>query len=330
MIIKSSETNKINLNKNPFILLYGKNDGLKNQTLTNLLKNKKNALNYEEKEILDKIDIFLESIFSQSLFENEKILIVKRGTDKILKVISEIIFKDTKDVIIIVISDNLEKKSKLRSFFEKEKNCICVPFYPDNEQTLSKLAYNFFREKNISLSSADINIIINKSAGDRENMFNELKKVEYFVANGKKISSEKLAKLTNLIENHSISELVDNCIAKNKRKTINILVENNFSNEDCVLITRIFLNKFKKILKLSNEFQKNHNIDLTISKAKPPIFWKEKEITKQQMLNWTPEKIKKSLYKIYDIELLIKKNSNNSINLVTDFILNQVSNKTNN
>ena len=330
MIIKSSETNKINLDKNPFILLYGKNDGLKNQTLASLIKNKKNILNYEEKEILDKIDSFLESIFSQSLFENEKILIIKRATDKILKVTSEIIFKGIKDIIIIVISDNLEKKSKLRSFFEKEKNCICVPFYPDNEQTLSKLAYNFFREKKILLSSADINIIINKSAGDRENLFNELKKVEFYVANGKKISSEKLAKLTNLNENHSISELVDNCLAKNKRKTTNILVENNFSNEDCVLITRIFLNKLKKILKLSNEFQKHHNLDLTISTAKPPIFWKEKEITKQQILNWTPEKIKKTLYKIYDIELLIKKNYNNSINLVTDFILNQVSSKSNN
>ena len=243
---------------------------------------------------------------------------------------SEIIFKNNKDIIIIVISDNLEKKSKLRSFFEKEKNCICVPFYPDNEQTLSKLANNFFREKKILLSSADINTIINKSAGDRENLYNELKKVEFYVANGKKISSEKLAKLTNLIENHSISELVDNCLAKNKRKTTNILIENNFNNEDCVIITRIFLNKFKKILKLSTEFQKHHNLDLTISTAKPPIFWKEKEITKQQILNWTPEKIKKTLYKIYDIELLIKKNYNNSINLVTDFILNQVSSKTNN
>ncbi len=330
MIIKSSETNKINLNKSPFILLYGKNDGLKNQTLASLLKDKKNILNYEEKEILDKIDSFLEDIFSQSLFENEKILIIKRATDKILKVTSEIIFKGTKDIIIIAISDNLEKKSKLRSFFEKEKNCICVPFYPDNEQTLSKLANNFFREKKILLSSADINTIINKSAGDRENLYNELKKVEFYVANGKKISSEKLAKLTNLIENHSISELVDNCLAKNKRKTTNILIENNFNNEDCVIITRIFLNKFKKILKLSTEFQKHHNLDLTISTAKPPIFWKEKEITKQQILNWTPEKIKKTLYKIYDIELLIKKNYNNSINLVTDFILNQVSSKTNN
>ena len=86
-----------------------------------------------------------------------------------------------------------------------------------------------------------------------------------------------------------MSELIDNCLSKNKKKTINILNENNFSNEDCILIIRIFLNKLKKILKLSNEFKKNKNIDLTISSAKPPIFWKDKEITKQQIFVWKPK-----------------------------------------
>ena len=115
-----------------------------------------------------------------------------------------------------------------------------------------------------------------------------------------------------------------------KHKTINIILENNFSSEDCIQITRIFLTKLKKILKLSTEYQNNKDLDLTISSAKPPIFWKEKEITKQQILNTNPEKIKKSLFMINNIELLIKKNYDNSIKLVTDFILNELSTKSNN
>ncbi len=329
MIIKFFELSKINLNKYKLILFYGKNQGLKNIAINNLIKNKNEISNYDEKDILDNQNNFLENIFSKSLFEKDKTIIVKRVTDKIVKIIEELSTKNLEDTIIIINADSLEKKSKLRSFFEKNKKCICVAFYPDNDQTLSKLTYNFLKEKNISISPENINLIVNKCNGDRESLTNELLKIEYFTKNGKKINSENIAKLTNLIENHSVSELIDNCLAKNKKKIINILNENNFSNEDCILITRTFLNKSKKILKLSSEFENNNNIDLTISSAKPPIFWKDKEITKQQIYKWTPKSIKELIYKLSDIELLIKKNINNSINIITDFILDQSSSNSN-
>jgi DNA polymerase-3 subunit delta len=329
MIIKSYELNKLNLDQNKIVLFYGKNEGLKNDSTNNLLKNKENISKYEEKEILENTNIFLENIFSKSLFEDEKIIIIKRVTDKILKVIEEIEEKNIEDVKIIINADILEKKSKLRSFFEKSKKHVCVAFYPDTNQVLSKLTYNFFNQRKISISPANINLIVNKCNGDRETLFNELDKIEYFSKNGKKITEESIIKLTNLIENHSISDLVDNCLAKNKKKIINILNENNFGNEDCIMITRSFLLKSKKILKLSTEFKSNRNIDLTISTAKPPIFWKDKEITKQQIYKWKPENIKQLIYRLNEIELLVKKNINNSINLITDFILDQSSSNTN-
>ena len=330
MIIKSFEINKINFDQNKLVLFYGKNEGFKNEATNNLIKDKDEITKYEEKEVLENINDFIESILSKSLFESEKIIIIKRATDKILKIIDEIDSKNIEDIKIIFNADNLEKKSKLRSLFEKDKKYVCVPFYPDTEQTLSKLTFNFLKKKNISISQSNINLIVNKCNGDRETLLNELNKIEYFSKNGKKITAENIAKLTNLIENHSISELIDNCLAKNKKKIVNILNENNFNNDDCILITRTFLNKAKKILKLSSEFQNNKNIDLTISSAKPPIFWKDKEITKQQIYKWTPENIKQLIYKLSEIELLIKKNINNSINLITDFILNQASSNTNN
>ena len=330
MIIKSYELNKINLNQSPFVLLYGKNEGFKSQITAQILKNKNNISKYEEKEVLENSNNFLESIFSKSLFESEKILVIKRTTDKILSILNEIIQKDVKDIIFILNADILDKKSKLRSFFEKDKKCVCIPFYPDNEQTLSKLAFNFLREKNISLSSSDINLVVSKSNGDRKILLSELDKLEYYSKNGKKITTEHIMKLTNLIENFSISELVDNCLANNIRKTKNILIENNFGNEDCVLIIRTFLNKLKRILKLCAEFQENKDINLTIASAKPAIFWKDKDITKQQILRWSPNEIKETIYKLNNIELMVKKNFGNSINLITDFILSQVSNKTSN
>jgi len=330
MIFKSFEINKINKKRNQLILFYGKNEGLKNEALNILIKDENNIQNYEEKEILDNENIFIENILSKSLFEKEKFIVIKRTTDKILKVIETLNLKNLEDITIILNSDNLEKKSKLRFLFEKDKKLICVPFYPDNNQTLSKLAYNFLNDKKISISPSNINLIVSKCNGDRETLINELQKIEYFSKNGKKISSENIAKLINLSENHSISELIDNCLAQNKKKIISILNENNFSNEDCIMIIRSFIIKAKKLLVLSKTFETNKNIDLTIATAKPPIFWKEKEITKQQINKWNPENIKKLIYSLSEAELQIKKNINNSINLITDFILLQSSSKTNN
>ena len=330
MILKSFEINKINKDKNHLILFYGKNEGLKSEALNNLIKDKSNTLNYDEKEILDNENNFIESILSKSLFEQEKFIVIKRATEKILKTIEILNLKNLEEITIVLNSDNLDKKSKLRSFFEKDKKLVCVPFYPDNEQTLSKLAYNFLRNKKISISPSNINLIVNKCNGDRETLINELQKIEYFSKKGKKINSENISKLINLNENHSISELIDNCLAKNKKKTISILNENNFSNEDCIIITRSFIIKAKKLLALSKTFETNNNIDFTISSAKPPIFWKEKEITKQQIYKWKPEYIKKLIYSLSEIELQIKKNINNSINLITDFLLTQSSVETSN
>jgi DNA polymerase-3 subunit delta len=323
MIIKSFEINKINLDSNNLFLLYGKNEGFKNEVTKNILKNRNNILYYEEKEILENEDNFVENLLTKSLFDDEKIIIIKRATDKILKVLEEITEKNIKDIKIILDADVLEKKSKLRSFFEKDKKLVCVPFYPDNVQTISKLAYNFLNNKKISLSPSNINLIVSKCSGDREALVNELQKIEYFGKNGKKINNENIAKLINLSENHSISELIDNCLAQNKKKIISILNENNFSNEDCIMIIRSFIMKAKKLLVLSKTFETNKNIDLTISSAKPPIFWKEKEITKQQIQKWKPKNIKNLIYALSETELQVKKNINNSINLITDFIISQ-------
>ena len=172
--------------------------------------------------------------------------------------------------------------------------------------------------------------MINKSRGDRESLANELDKIESYTKSGNKLSSETILKITNLFEDYDISELIDNCLAKNKNKIIQILNENNFNTEDSVAIIRMFLFKSKKILNLINHYENNNNIDLTISSAKPPIFWKDKEITKQQIYKWKSKDIKKLIYKLCEIEFLVKKDIKNSLNIVIDFVLDQSSDKVNN
>jgi len=323
MIIKPYEFQKINFATSKVILMYGKNEGHKKEIIKSINQAKNEVLNYEQNEIIENEYILFENIYSGSLFNNKKIILIKRITDKFLNIIEKIDKEKIEDSIIILVSDNLEKKSKLRAKFEKDKNYVCMPFYPDNDQVLIKLAYNFFRDKKIPISTSVVNLITNKCNGDREVLNNELNKIELYSKNGKTVTDENVSKLINLIENHNISDLANNYLAINNKKIANILNENNFSNEDCVLITRTFLNKAKKLLNLSKEYQKHNNVELAISSSKPPIFWKDKEITKQQIYKWKPEKIKKLIYKLNELELFIKQNINLGINIITDFILDK-------
>ena len=332
MIIKFYQIKDININKNKFILFYGVNEGLKKEEISKLtIKEKKeNISKYEEKEILENSESFLSSIFSKSLFEDKKIIIINQASDKILNLINEIIEKDISDISIILNANILEKKSKLRTFFEKNTKTICAAFYADTNSVLVGYAQNFLLKNKIKLSQENLNLIINKCNGDRGILKNELEKIRSYGLRGKKITHEEIIKLINLIENYSIAELVDNCLAKNVKKTLTILNENNFSKEDGIVIIKTFLFKLKKLLKLVKEYSLNKNLSEIIQNAKPPIFWKDKEIIRQQIIHWNPKKLNEAIIDLIELELQIKKNYENAIFTISNFIINSSKSKTNN
>ena len=321
MILKFFELNKISKNT-IFHLLYGKNEGLKSECINEIVKkNDGKVFNYDEIQIKDEMETFYEDILSGSLFENNKIIIINRSTDKIYPVIQDLIERNITNIKIIINAGILETRSKLRSLFEKNKELICIPTYPDNNDTLIRLAASLFKKENISVSQQNINLIVEKCNGDRSNLKNEIEKIKNFLKSKKTISPDKILKLINSKENYELSELINNCLAKNKNKTINILNENNYNSEDCIIILRAFLSKAKRILKLAVNLERNQDINETINSAKPPIFWKDKEIIKVQLNKWKPKEIKELIKNINDIELEIKKNYNNSILIITNFIL---------
>jgi DNA polymerase III subunit delta len=330
MIIKHFEINKLKLNNN-FYLFFGNNEGLKEQTIKDLFEKKflDKIHRYEEREILENTDSFFNNILTKSFFDNEKLIIISRVTDKIKTVIEELIKKDPKDIKIILNSKNLEKKSTLRKIFEKEKSIICVPFYEDNNQTLNSIISLFFRGKKIPISQQLVNVLIERSRGDRKNLNNELEKIEAYSLNKKNLNLEEIIRLTNLADNYSASELVDHSLAKNTRKTVTILNENNYSDEDNIIIIRTLLAKLKRLVKIYELVDEKHNIEQAISESKPPIFWKDKPLVIQQIRSWKKNHLKNLIYKTNEIELLIKKNSTIAKHILSNFIINN-SRKTNN
>tara|TARA_B100001057_G_scaffold484857_1_gene563612 strand:- start:4301 stop:5284 length:984 start_codon:yes stop_codon:yes gene_type:complete len=322
MILKHYVLSKKNIEKKKYFLLYGKNKGLVEETIKNILKPSlpKNIFKYEENEILNNTEIFYENIRNQSFFENQKLVIIQRASDKIFKIITELIEDDPKDIAIILIADLLEKKSKLRNFFEKAEETVCIPFYEETNQSLNIVVQNFLKEKKIKLSQQNINVLVERSRGDRINLNNELMKIQNLLRSKKQINIEEILELTNLAENYLVSELVDSSLIKNKTKTINILNENNFNSEDCIIIVRTYLSKLKRLLKIKSEQLRNKDLESAISTYKPPIFWKDKEIVKEQARKWDYKKIQDLIMKTNKIEFELKKNPSSSPIIVMNFI----------
>ena len=331
MILKSFELPKIKLNNYKFYLFYGDNEGFKEENIKYLFeKNYQDKIHrYEEREILDNSNIFFNSILTKSFFDNEKLIIINRATDKIKTIIEELMEKNPEDIQIILNSKNLEKKSTLRKLFEKEKSIVCIPFYEDNNQTLNSIISLFFRNKKIPISQQLINVLVERSRGDRKNLNNELEKIENFSLNKKNLNIKEIIKLTNLADNYSASELVDHSLAKNTRKTVTILGENNYSDEDNIIIIRTLLAKLKRLVKIHELVDEKNNIEQAISASRPPIFWKDKPLVTQQIRSWNKNLLKNLIYKTNEIELLVKKNSVLAKNILADFIINN-SKKTNN
>ena len=316
--LKKKLDNKIN-----YYLFYGPNIGLIEETIDKIFKPvfPKNIVNYDEAELLSNIGAFKEMIYNKSFFSDEKFIIINRASNKILDLIEELIEYKITDLKIIIKASALDKKSKLRNYFEKNKSTVITAFYEDNYQSLLQMVQNIFREKIINVSNEIINLIIERSKGNRINITNELEKILSFSKIDNKIRLEDVLKLTNLSENYNISELVDQNLSKNKKKTINILNENNLNTEENILILRTFLNKLKKLKNLKINLKKNKNIEQVLSSSKPPIFWKDKEIVKQQLKTLSLTEIKYLIHKVNDLELEIKKNNQISDQILNNFIL---------
>ena len=322
MIIKYFQLKKTDKKKLKVLLFYGKNNGLKEDTINQVfLENFDGSLNrYDEQYFIADYENIISELLNESLFENKKIIIISRVSEKIYKFIDDISKRNINDVVIILKTGILEKKSKLRTFFEKSKTLIIVPFYDDNTQDLTKIVVEFLSNNKINMSREAMNLLINRSNGDRENIKVELEKIYNYSISNKKIDFEIVKKLSNLAENFSVTELADSFLEKNSKNVVKILNENNFAQDDCILIIRSILNKSKRLLNIIERYQEIKNIDEVISTTRPPIFWKDKEIIKKQILRWPDKKIETLLEIINDNELLIKKNFENSIKILTNFI----------
>jgi DNA polymerase-3 subunit delta len=328
MIVKNYDLNKLEIKNKNYFLFYGLNTGLIEETINKIFKPffTKNIINYEETELLNNVHSFKEMIFNKSFFDNEKFIIINRASSKILNIIEELVESQLTDLKIIIKAGVLEKKSKLRSYFEKNKSIVITAFYEDNHESLLLMVQKIFREKKINISNEIISLIIERSKGNRINIKNEIEKILSFSKTKSKIKLEDVLKLTNLSENYNISELVEQNLSKNKKKSIKILNENNLNTEENILILRTFLNKLKRLKSLKTDLEENKNIDQVISLSRPPIFWKDKNIVKQQLNVLSLAEIKTLIHKVNNLELEIKKNNQISDRILNNFILENLDN----
>lgn len=322
MIKKNFELNNY-CNDFNFFLFYGENIGLIEDLINENFKSKfkENYFHYQEKKILDNPDIFYENLLSNSFFEKTKLIIISDISDKSLGFITTILEKNINDVKIIFKTKILDKKSKIRKFFEKEKKLIIVPCYQDSYFTLTKIADIFLKKNKLSIPSNIRNIVIDKSGMDRKNLKNQLNKIYLFLIGKKKINNSELLKLIDVTKDNDLNELANNYLSKNRKKIINILNDSKLYNEDIILFVKLLLNKAKRLKELKKNGESNNNLDMIISRYKPPIFWKEKDIIKQQLDLWSKQDLRKLIRKFNILELNLKKKFEISNLLLNNFIL---------
>ena len=329
MIIKSFEIDKKKISEFKVFLIYGENEGLKKEIINKIKKNHSGKeVKYDETQVLKNTTEFYNQIKNNSLFEEKKIFLLERCTDKISETVMEICEDVTEDLIIINCG-LLEKKSKLRKNIEDSKKAVIIPTYKDNSQSLINIANTFFKEKKINISHETLNLLVSRCNGDRGFLKLELEKISNYLSDKRIISLKEISTLTNLSENYSAFELVDASLSKNLKRAQEILNENNYSQEDSFLVLRVFLMKTKKILNLLESVGRQKDIDKAILEYKPPIFWKDKPVIKKQLQIWTLKTINELISNLNNMELNIKKNSALSLILMKNFIYEIINTNTN-
>ena len=330
MIIKSYEIKKKkdDLIKSNLLLLYGENLGLKKDIksfITTEIKKKEDStelISLYENEIMDNDETFYNFIYSGSLFSNKKIITIFNCTDKLFEKISNVYEKYPENIFLILFSEILDKKSKLRNFFEKKKNTICVACYPDNDKDLQLIAQSELKKNNINLSKEIINLLIEKSNFDRNNLRNEIEKIKAYSFNKKNIQVEQIKSLINFSGDYKSDFLINECLCGNVSQYKKILSELYEGAVNQILLLRILSNKIQRLLKIKEEQNNTNNLDNLINSSKPPIFWKEKPLLKKQLSIWSLSELKKVIIEVNKTELLCKKNPQISNSIFFNFFSN--------
>ena len=330
MIIKSNEVqkNKSNFSKYNFFLLYGENLGLKKdirkfiKTSIEQENNNVEILFLYEGEILANEENFHNLIYGGSLFSDKKIITIYEATDKIIKKISEIYDKYPKNVFLIIFSEILEKRSKLRNFFETNKKTICIPCYLDSEKNLEVIARSELKKNNIMLSQEAVNLLIEKSNSDRNNLRNEIEKIHQYSLNKKKIELTDIISLINFSGDYKSDIFINECLCGNIKQYKKIISELYVNTVNQILLFRILSNKIQRLIKIKAKENKSNNVDNLINAIKPTVFWKEKPLLKKQLSIWSLNNLKKMIDEINNIELLCKKNPKISKVIFFNFFTN--------
>jgi len=323
MIVKSFHLSNVNVYDFNYYLFYGENEGHKNELINEIFKKKikGDMFNYEESWILINKDEFLTDLFNKSFFENDKLIIINRATDKILDLIEEIFKREPEGIKCILNAQILDKRSKLRSFFEKEKKIIISAFYNDNEISIKNYVFNFLKKNDLRLSNEIINLLIEKTDSNRQILKNELEKLKNLIITKKKINPVDIVKLVKNSDGDNFFELIDFFLLKDKNKLQKILNETNLSSDNTINIVRILLLRIKKLIKIKEIIKSNNqDIEKSLNSYKPPIFWKEKEIIKKQIDINSLDNLNKFTKIIFDLEKIIKKYPDNALKFMLNFL----------
>ena len=323
MIVKSFHLSNVNVYDFNYYLFYGENEGHKNELINEIFKKKikGDMFNYEESWILINKDEFLTDLFNKSFFENDKLIIINRATDKILDLIEEIFKREPEGIKCILNAQILDKRSKLRSFFEKEKKIIISAFYNDNEISIKNYVFNFLKKNDLRLSNEIINLLIEKTDSNRQILKNELEKLKNLIITKKKINPVDIAKLVKNSDGDNFFELIDFFLLKDKNRLQKILNEINLSSDNTINIVRILLLRIKKLIKIKEIIKSNNqDIEKILNSYKPPIFWKEKEIIKKQIDINSLDNLNEFTKIIFNLEKIIKKYPDNALKFMLNFL----------
>jgi DNA polymerase-3 subunit delta len=324
MIVKSFNLNFQELLKKKFTLLYGENISLISEIENKITTEAKATKNltikkYQEEYLLQNKDIFDQLINAESLFGDQEMVVISKSTDKIIEIYDEKNAQDN-DKRIIFLSGPLTKKSKLRNLAEASTIFTCIACYNDTSEQLQSILFQKLKDNKISVSREFINSIFEINSLNRQDINDAVSKIQ-LIQNTSKITEDNLKNIFHSSENSNNFEIINFCLLGDK-KNINKVLSNIYAqgiNFNEILAALKY--KVKKLIDILESDIANKDPNQLVESFKPPIFWKEKSMVKEQLRRWDKSELKQLMEIVYDIEVECKKNYDVSNIILQQFIV---------
>ncbi|MGY8985081.1 MAG: DNA polymerase III subunit delta [Sphingomonadales bacterium] len=304
------------------VLIYGPDEGLVRERAHRIskqvvedLSDPFNVVRPSLSQVIEEPSILLDELLSLSMVGGRRLVRLDGAEDKAYQGLEQALSgipKDGEKNLLVVTAGNLKPSSKIRKLFEGLEIAVTIACYADSSKDVEELIIEVLGANNLKADPQAISFLLNNLGSDRLISRSELEKIVLYAGDriDRVIKLEDVITLIGDSATLTLNDIASATTGGDLKRLDQLLERAQSQGENAIAIIRALSRRLQQFHLVKGLIEAGQPIDSAIGKLRPPLFFKEKDIFRNQLFLWSSQKLGKALLLLSDAELGCKTTGN--------------------